>query len=123
MKLNRGNDKGAIMKTFLITLCILAMATIAWSSPFLICDCQDNVEQYILIFDGGTPIISDAVSTDCTGDQKRCSFDVGPLGLTDGTHHIEGAAKNIWEESAYVPFDFNKAVPSSGTGIGLSATP
>ena len=43
----------------LMILAILLFTGTAWGSPFLVCDCQDNVEQYILIFDGGTPIISD----------------------------------------------------------------
>ena len=114
------------MKKFIITilaLAIMLMASTAWAAPFLVCDCQDDVEQYVLVFDGGTPIIVDAVSTDCTGTQKRLSFDVAPLALADGNHSIEGRAKNIWGESTVTPFDFNKAVPSSGTGIGLSATP
>ena len=107
----------------ILTTALMLICSTAWGSPFLVTDCQDNVDQYVLIFDGGTPIISDAVSTDCIGGQKRCSFDVEPLGLADGQHVVEGAAKNLWGESAYVPFDFNKAVPTSGTGIGLSATP
>jgi len=111
------------MKRLILVLAIILMASSAWASPFLVCDCQDNVEQYVLIFDEGTPIMVDAVATDCTGAQKRLSFDVAPLALADGQHTVEGAAKNIWGSSAYVPLDFNKAVPVSGTGIGLSATP
>ena len=60
------------MKKFIITilaLAIMLMASTAWAAPFLVCDCQDDVEQYVLVFDGGTPIIVDAVSTDCTGAQ------------------------------------------------------
>ena len=111
------------MKKLIIILAIVLMASAAWASPFLVCDCQDNVEQYVLIFDGGTPIMVDSVDTNCTGAQKRLSFDVAPLALADGQHTVEGAAKNIWGVSTYVPLDFNKAVPASGTGIGLSATP
>ena len=116
------------MKKLIVFLAIMLMAGTAWASPFLVCDCQDDVEQYVLIFDGGTPIIVDAIDgsgTDvvCTGAQKRLSFDVAPLALTDGQHTVEGAAKNLWAESTYVPLDFNKAVPSSGTGIGLSVSP
>ena len=112
------------MKRLLIAIFFTFMAsTVVWAGPFLVCDCQDNVEQYVLVFDDGTPIVVDAVATDCTGTQKRLSFDVAPLALADGQHTVEGAAKNLWAESAYVPLDFNKAVPASGTGIGLSATP
>ena len=95
----------------------------AWAAPFLVCDCQDDVTQYEIVFDGGTPIISDAVSADCTGDQKRLNLDVGPLNLTDGQHTLEGKARNLWGESTTTPFDFNKAVPVGLSGIGLSATP
>lgn len=112
------------MRELIIALAIMLMfAGTALASPFLVCDCQDNVEQYVLIFDGGTPITVDAVATDCTGAQKRLSFDVAQLALADGQHTVESAAKNMWAESAYVPLDFNKAVPASGSGIGLSVTP
>ena len=112
------------MKKLFLTLCILAMASMAWGAPFLVCDCQDNVDYSIVVIDGGTPINSPAVTADCTGGQKRLSLDMDPLGLSNGQHSLTGRAGNLlWGESIDVPFDFNKAVPGSGTGIGLSATP
>ena len=112
------------MKKLIITiLVIMLMASTAWASPFLISGCQDYVDQYVLVFDGGTPITVDAVVAECTGVQSRLSFDLAPLALVDGTHQVIGTAKNMWEESASTPFDFSKAVPVNLTGIGLSATP
>jgi len=112
------------MKKLLIILTILFMASTAWSAPFLVCDCQEDFQgNYELIFDGGSPVISPAQQYDCPDGQVRLSFDVAPLGLADGQHHLEGKAVNVWGESASVPFDFNKAVPSTQTGIGLSLTP
>jgi hypothetical protein len=111
------------LKKLLIILAILFMASTVWSAPFLVCDCQDNVDYYVIVIDGGTPINSEAVSTDCTGDQKRLSLDMAPLGLSDGQHSLVGRAGNVWGESTDVPFDFNKTIPSTQSGIGLSATP
>jgi len=112
------------MKRMIIAiLAIMLMASTAWANPFLVCDCQDDVTQYEIIFDGGTPIISDAVTADCTGGQKRINLDVGPLNLADGQHSLTGKAMNLWGESASTPFDFNKTVPVGLSGIGLSATP
>jgi len=111
------------MKKLILILAILFMTSTAWASPFLVCDCMDDVEQYEIIFDGGTPIISDAVTADCTGGQKRINLDVGQLNLADGQHSLTGKAMNLWGESASTPFDFSKTVPVGLSGIGLSATP
>lgn len=85
------------MKKALIILAILAISSIAYASPYLVCDCQDNVDQYVITFDNGTPIVSDAVTAECTNGQKRLSLDVGPLNMSDGPHHLEGIARSsIW---------------------------
>ena len=111
------------MKKLFITLAIILMATTAWGSPFLVCDCQDNVEYYVIAIDEGAPIQSTAVTAECTGGQKRLSLDMAPLNLADGKHSLTGKAANLWGESVSVPFDFNKGVPGTQSGIGLSLTP
>ena len=114
------------MKKLIIAILaiILMLTTSAWAAPFLVCDCQTDFDgDYVLIFDGGTPIIHPAVQNDCPAGQVRVNLDMAPLALADGQHSLEGYAKSVWGESTRVPFDFNKAVPSNLTGIGLSATP
>jgi len=113
------------MKTlFLAGIFIVLFSSAALASPYLICDCQDNVDQYVITFDNGTPIISDAVTAECTNGQKRLSLDVGPLNLTDGPHHLDGIARSsIWGDSSPAPFDFTKAVPNSLSGLKLSPNP
>ena len=112
------------MKKLIVFLTIMLMASSAWASPFLVCDCQTDFDgDYVLIFDGGTPIIHPAVQNDCPVGEVMVKFDMAPLAFTDGQHTLEGKAVNMWGESIAVPFDFNKVVPINLTGIGLSATP
>jgi len=110
-------------KLFLTTVCFFAMIGALSASPFLVCDCQDNVEQYVVNMDGAIAIVdaSDGAGTSmvCTNGQKRLSYDVGSI--SDGNHHVEVKAKNKWGESVAVPFDFSKTLPGEITGIGLSA--
>ena len=111
-------------KLIIATLAIMLMASVAWASPFLVCDCQTDFDgDYVLIFDGGTPIIHPAVQNDCPAGEVRVNLDMAPLALADGQHSLEGYAKSVWGESTHVPFDFFKIVPVNLTGIGLSATP
>lgn len=112
-----------MIKKLFIILAIIFMATTVLGSPYLVCDCQDNVDYYVITIDSGTPIQSPAVETDCTGGQKRISLDMAPLNLADGQHSLVGKAANVWGESTPVPFDFSKGVPSTQSGIGLSLTP
>ena len=113
------------MKKLITILAIMLMlAGMAWSAPFLVCDCQTDFDgDYVLIFDGGTPIIQTAEQHDCPAGQVRVNLDMAPLGLVDGQHQLEGKAVGLWGESIAAPFGFNKVVPANLTGIGLSATP
>lgn len=111
---------------FLALVLAIALALFAvkvYAAPFLVCDCQDNVEWYVITIDSGTPIQSTAVATDCTGSQKRLSLDMAPLSLADGQHSLTGYAANVWGQSTSVPFDFSKVVPGTQHGTGLSQTP
>lgn len=118
------------MKKIAIILSLLSVFiySTVLAVPFLKTDCHDYVEWYDVTIDG-TPLAPinaiDGASTDtvCSGVQKRLSYDLEPLGLTDGQHTITVKAVNVWDESIEVPFDFNKGVPATATGIGLSLTP
>ena len=108
----------------ILALAIMLMATTAWASPFLVCDCQTDFDgNYELVFDGGVPIITPANQYDCPVGEVRVNLDMAPLALADGTHTMTGKAVNLWGESTAAPFGFNKVVPANLTGIGLSATP
>jgi len=108
----------------ILAMAIVLMASTAWASPFLVCDCQTDFDgNYELVFDGGTPIIAPANQYDCPAGEVRVNLDMAPLALADGQHSMSGKAVNMWGESVEVPFDFNKAVPVGLSGIGLSATP
>ena len=96
------------MKKLFLTICFLAMASMAWSSPFLVCNVDPAVDGYLIKVNS-----ADAVEVPTPLHQ-----DVGPL--ADGQYNLEVAAKNEWGQSVYVPFDFNKAVPGTPLGIGLS---
>ena len=110
--------------TIILAIVFMLMASTAWASPFLVCDCQTDFNgNYELVFDGGTPIIQTAEQHDCPAGQVRVNLDMAPLGLVDGQHQLEGKAVGLWGESIAAPFGFNKVVPANLTGIGLSATP
>jgi hypothetical protein len=98
-------------KLILMVICgfILAMASMAWGSPFLVCTVDPAATNYLIKVNGTAAIEVPA----------PLHWDVGSL--ADGTYNLEVAAKNIWGESIFVPFDFNKALPGSPFGIGLSA--
>ena len=92
----------------LIILSILFMATTVCAAPFLICDVDPIVDNYLIKVNG-----ADAIEL-----PAPLHWDVGSL--ADGQYNLEVAAKNEWGQSVYVPFDFNKAVPDTPQGIGLS---
>ena len=107
------------MKKIILIFCFL-IPNVVSAGPYLICDCQDNVDYYEIIVDGGNPIQSTAVSAECTNNQRRISLDMEPLGLSDGQHSLTGKSCNVWGCSSSVPFEFRKGLPSTQSGIGLS---
>ena len=111
--------------TIILAIVFMLMAGTAWSAPFLVCDCQEVVNNYELIFDSLPAVLSDAVDMDCPAGQKRLSFDIAPLAFEDGAHVALIKAKNDFGASEYVTFEFNTpvAIPSDPTGFRLSPTP
>jgi hypothetical protein len=96
------------MRLILAILLVLTLTGAGLASPFLVCTPDPVVEIYLIKVNGATAIEVPA----------PLHWDVGPL--VEGQYQLEVAAKNIWGVSTYVPFDFNKIVPSSSSGIGLS---
>lgn len=96
------------MKKLILTICVLAMASMAWASPFLVCDVDPVVTNYLIRVNGATALETPA----------PLHWDVGLL--ADGTYNLEIAAKNIWGQSIFVPFVFTKEQPGTPSGIGLS---
>ena len=96
------------MRLILAILLVLALTGIALAAPFLVCTPDPDAENYLIKVNGATEIEVPA----------PLHWDVGPL--SDGQYQLEVAAKNMWGISTYVPFDFNKKVPGSPLGIGLS---
>lgn len=109
------------MKRFIIILGVIVLtlwAFKAWASPFLVCAPTDQeVTHYLLKWDGAAEAEQVAAFA-CEDTKVMLKYDL--MNLSDGNHYVEVAAKNIWDQSAYVPFDFTKGAPNEPTGIGLS---
>ena len=116
-KILRRNMKKLIIGFVLV----LFLTPMAWGAAYITCDCQDYVGWYDVKINSANPIQSIAVDGSCPVGQKRMSFQVDTM--PDGQYNLEIRAANMWGESAYVPFDFSKAVPGTPSGIGLSASP
>ena len=97
------------MKKLILTICILALASMAWGSPFLVCTPDPEATNYLIKVNG-----ADAIEL-----PTPLHWDVEPL--ADGTYNLEVAAKNMWGQSIFVPFDFTKKQPGTPSGIGLNA--
>ena len=96
------------MKKLLTIMVILLFAATVWAAPFLVCTPDPAATSYLIKVNGTAAIELPA----------PLHWDLAPL--NDGQYNLEVAAKNIWGQSIYVPFDFNKAVPGTPQGIGLS---
>jgi len=107
------------MKKILIILTVLFLtADMAFASPFLICTPVTDAESYLVKIDGAADPVE--VPGYQTQDGKiMIHWDL--FEFANGNHHLEVAAKNMWGQSEYVPFDFTKQVAGNPLGIGLSA--
>jgi len=104
------------MKTLFLIVAIVLLPAFAMANPFLVCDPQTDVDEYEVIFDGAPTYVPYA-ETDVGGETVVILMDLA--GISNGNHHIEVNARNIWGHSVNVPFDFNKTVPGAPAGIGL----
>jgi len=93
----------------LIVLFILLFAVTANAGPFLVCDPQDGVTQYELIFNGNS------VFVDAEPDGS-VRYDLE--GLAEDSYSLVGKAGNEWGWSAPSdpPYLFTKDIPGLPTG-------
>ena len=97
---------------FVFGLCLVASTVLA--SPFIICDPQTNVDEYVVVIDGSAEIVS---AQDLGDGTVRLHYDLGDI--AEGAHQVEIRAKNIWGVSSPVPFEFEKSLPATVTGVEL----
>lgn len=97
------------MKLFLSLFFILAIVSVASAQPFLVCDHQDNVDAYVVEFEGQEPIETTA----------PLHYDLN--GLDPGDYTVIVKAKNgVWVGPPSIPLEFTK--PSlSAPILGLQA--
>ena len=107
------------MKRLLYLMVILLFCSgTALCGPFLVCGPvdADSVTHYLVKVDGGSATI---VPTFGNPDGTvMIHYDLGTF--SNGVHHLEIAAVNVWGRSEYVPFDFNKVVPNIPRDFELS---
>jgi len=99
-------------KLFLALICFIIFTGSALAAPFLVCDSQLDVDEYIVVFDGTEEVVpyNDAGGYVVLKDLA---------GITEGDHNVSVKAKNIWGESSEVPFVFTKALPGIPQGTRL----
>ncbi len=96
---------------------ILYFAVTAYPAPFLVCDPQPaSVTHYVVSLDDNVTIVE---AQKLESGEVRLHFDLA--GISEGQHHVEVKAKNMWGESEAVPFDFTKSLPVLPTGFSISA--
>ena len=121
------------MKILLLVLVlVLAMTGMAQAAPFVVSDpnpASDNVTNAIYIemaanYNGTCSAVDvlgkPRVSIPDVANAIR--FDVGQVGtgVSTGPHWWCVAQVNLFGESAFVPFSFNKAVPASPANIRVA---
>lgn len=108
------------MKSFAVILAVLILTlctTLVWATPFLVCAPTDQeVTHYLLKWDGADP--EEVSAFVCENEEVMLKYNL--KNISDGTHHVEVAAKNLWGQGEYVPFDFKRSKPGGPQGIGLS---
>ena len=92
------------------------MAVYVICDPILTTGIQPTM--YVLTRDGGTAFEVDPQKL--ADNSVRLHYDVSSV--SNGTHNMTVKAKNLWGESASVPFSFTKAVPTSPLNIALGNT-
>ncbi|MBA7494732.1 hypothetical protein ES702_05309 [subsurface metagenome] len=96
----------AIFAFIIAFILVLALLSLAYADPFLICDPQTNVTHYVVDMDGDKTTVP---AFDLGDGTVMLKYDLA--GIPTGTHNVEVKAKNVWGESTSVPFDFTKALP------------
>ena len=90
---------------------------LCYGAPFLVCDPQPNhITHYVVNMDGTE---TEVPAQDLGDGTVRLHYDLA--GLSEGQHHVEVRAKNIWGVSDPAPFDFTKTSPVVPLGFSISA--
>jgi len=108
------------MKIVLIVLCFLFLPITALAvGPYLICDAQTSVDNYVLYQVTGTTCTpSDISGKTPINTPYPLHYDLS--GLSQGAFHFCVAAENVWGQSIMVPFGSTKTVPSAPANLRLS---
>jgi hypothetical protein len=109
------NIKGHNIYLFILLLVLsLSFASPVSAAPFLVCDPQAGVDEYIVEMNGVE--LPGVVSAEADGSIR---YDLS--GIVDGEHSVRLMAVNIWGPSGYSdPFVFTKALPGRPVGTNLS---
>ena len=89
------------------------MAVYVVCDPILITGIQPT--KYVLTMDGGAVLEVDPQKL--ADNSVRLHYDVSSV--SNGSHRLTVAAKNIWGSSSTVPFDFTKSIPATPSGLSL----
>ncbi len=86
------------MKKFILMLFMMvAMAATVFAQPFLVCDNQDDVDAYIVQFEGMDPVETPA----------PLHYDLN--GIDPGDYVVTVKAKNgVWVSEPSIPLEFTK---------------
>ena len=112
-------NRRTFFKISLVTALCVIFPWIAFATPYIVCDPYPNNDnkptEFLLQIDSGSWVSS---APQVLGDGTvRLHYDIGSV--TNGSHTVNIKAKNIWGESAAVPFSFAKGVPGGATNIKL----
>lgn len=109
------------MKKFLMIVVLLLIPVMAQAAgPFLVCATVPATSvqpsSYTVVLDTAPSV--DVLAQVNTDGSVQLHWDLA--NVTTGAHVVGVKAKNIWGESANVPFSFTKAIPGAPTSIGIS---
>lgn len=111
------------MKKFLLLLVafLLVCPMVQAAGPYLVCASVPTTSvqpsSYTVTLDTAASI--DVPAQINTDNSVQIHYDLSGVAL--GAHVVGLKAKNIWGESASVPFSFTKAVPATPISIGIAS--
>ena len=107
------------MKRVVLILAMVLIPVMANAFPFLVCDPQTNVDNYVIYNVSGTTCAPADISGKTPVDTPYpLHYDLG--GLPQGAFHMCIAAENSWGQSNLVPFGDSKAFPGAPVNLRLS---
>jgi len=98
------------MKKIIVIFIVMfwLVPAIAYGAPFLVCDPQENVEEYVVVLDGVETIVP---YTTAIFDGEEAAVLLDLESVADGQHQVTVKARNVWGESNTVPFEFVRELP------------